>query len=151
MPLLKRYVTMLTALQNTPTNRQLSDLRVNGTSSPNAAALFEKYRCNEAHCVNHSKHCYRVSATHYPINSSDIISWAAGLTSGTATLEQPPPSIWEALRDRKSHDVSFRRKGGSRQEVRENAIRTSDNSMYTLPVINLYVGERSSRKRRRSS
>src|SRR2546421_8771121 len=107
---------MLNALQNTPTNRQLSDLQVNGTSSPNASTLFEKYRCSEAHCTNHSKHCYRVSTTHYPINSLDIVNWAAGLANGTVTLEQPPPAVWDALHNRRSQDVASRRKRGSRQE-----------------------------------
>src|SRR5205814_9731702 len=103
------------------------------------------------HCTNHSKHCYRVSTTHYPINSLDVVNWAAGLANGTATLEQPPPTVWEALRDRRLHDVAFRRKRGSRQEIHENSVRGSSNSMYTLLVINLYIDKGSSRKQRRSS
>src|SRR5438046_1912388 len=132
-------------------NRQLSDLQANGMSSSSAVALFEKYRCSKAHCANHSKHCYRISVTHYPISNSDIVNWAAGLTNGTATLEQPPPVIWEALRDWRSHDVASRRKRGLRQEAYGNAVRTSSNSMYTPPIINLFVGEGSSQKRCRLS
>src|SRR5205814_676984 len=129
--------------------RQLSDLQINGTSSPSASALFEEYRCSEAHCVNHSKHCCRISATHYPISNPDIVNSAAGLANGTAMLEQPPPVVWEALRDRRSHDVASRRKRGSRQELYGNTVRTSGSSMCTQPIINLYVGEGGSQKRRR--
>ena len=121
---------------------------MHGTSNANAIAVFNRWRCNEAHCSNHSKHCFQVSSRHYPLNSEDIRRWVTALTCGTATIEQPPGTVWESLFARKAHDISSKKNKGLGQMVQGN--RTLNNSMSHAPIINYYVGmEGWSYKRRR--
>jgi hypothetical protein len=73
--------------------QQLAELRTNGTSSPIASEIVARYRCNEFHCTNHQKHCFRVSSMHYPLSAKDILLWAGAMVNGTATLEKPPSIV----------------------------------------------------------
>ena len=70
------------------------------------------------------------------------------LTCGTATIEQPPGTVWESLFARKAHDISSKKNKGLGHMVHGN--RTLNNSMSHAPIINYYVGtEGHSYKRRR--
>jgi hypothetical protein len=125
--------------------RQLAELRANGTSSPTTTEIVSRYRCNELHCSNHQKYCFRVSSTHYPLSAEDILLWAKAMLngSGSATLEKPPSIVWDGLQARKSQNIDAKR-------GREGYKRTTGVLSNLGPhpsIVKVYVGESSCKKR----
>src|SRR5579871_1710838 len=122
--------------------QQLAELRTNGTSSPTASEIVARYRCNESHCTNHQKHCFRVSSTHYPLFANDILLWAGAMVNGTATLEKPSSIVWEGLLARKSENLDARGR-----ERYKTATGMSSNLGSHPSIVKVYVGESSCKKR----
>ena len=105
-----------------------------GTSNADAMAVFNRWRCNETHCSNHSKHCFRISSIYYLISSEDAEDWIKDELAG---LDSPPPSVWARLLSRKSFDLTLKKRRVRGGMGCSNAAEDRGNSG---PIINYYIG-----------
>ena len=126
-------------------NHQLNDLHTYRIGNMTANTVFTWWHCNEAHCSNHLKYCFWVSSTHYPLTSKDAVKWVIAINTGIFTLQEPPPSVWEAMRRRKSFDITSKKRKNREDSESGKAMGISGN---LAPIINIYSDMGGSQRKR---